>query len=121
MTTRRHFITTSAALAACSLPLLSACTPSTPAGAPSPTQGAAAKGAAGASPLPNFVAFTGGPKPDFHASDPRITDGYEHFPRSLFKSWSKEPPGTGGRVDVYIIAAYPPPTPFDQNPTWQAV
>ena len=38
-----------------------------------------------------------------------------------FKSWIAEPPGTGGRVDVLIAAYYPPPTPFEQNPTWHAV
>ena len=123
MSTRRQFLVASSAglLSALSLPLLSACAPSqSPAAAPT----AAVKpsgGVAGASPFPAYTPFAGGPKPDYHSSDPRITDGFEHFPKNPFKAWTREPPGAAGRVDVYIIAAYPPPTPFDQNPTWQAI
>src|SRR5919197_3017603 len=32
-----------------------------------------------------------------------------------------EAPGTGGTVKVMSIALFPPPTPMDQNPAWQAV
>ncbi len=124
MTTRRQFLaaSTAGALSALSVPLLSACTPTAPSPPAAATQPLKpASGAAATTLLPTYVAFTGGPKPDYHSADPRITDGYEHFPKTFFKSWNKEAPASGGRVDVYIIAAYPPPTPYDQNPTWQAV
>ena len=32
-----------------------------------------------------------------------------------------EPPGTGGNVKIMSIQLFPPPTPFAQNPAWQAV
>ena len=32
-----------------------------------------------------------------------------------------EPPGTGGTVNIMSIQLFPPPTPLDQNPAWQAV
>jgi putative aldouronate transport system substrate-binding protein len=80
-----------------------------------------APAARGTGPLPNFVPLTTGPRPDYRSSDPRVVDAYEHYPATPFQSWTGDPPGTGGRVDVLIAAYYPPPTPFEQNPTWQQV
>jgi hypothetical protein len=48
--------------------------------------------------LPTFVPFTGGPKPDYHRSDPQVVDAYEHYPRNPFKSWTKERPGSGSNI-----------------------
>ena len=40
---------------------------------------------------------------------------------SPIQSWTKAPPGTGSTVNVYAITYYPPPTPYEQNPTWHEV
>jgi putative aldouronate transport system substrate-binding protein len=60
-------------------------------------------------------------QPDYHSPDPRITDGYDRYPTSPVKSWTKEAPGAGGNVNVFIVAYYPASTPYAQNPTWQEV
>ena len=97
--------------------LLSGCTPPPrQTETPRPSSGASASGL-----LPTFVPFSGGPKPDYRSSDQRVLDAFEHYPQQPFKSWTKEPPGKGGPVDVGIAAYYPPPTPYDQNPTWHEV
>lgn len=95
--------------------LLSGCAPK-PVETPRPVSGTAVRG-----PLPSFIAFTGGPKPDYRSSDARVVDAFEHYPAKPFKSWTKEPPGRGGPVNVAIAAYYPPPTPYEQNSTWHAV
>jgi putative aldouronate transport system substrate-binding protein len=113
--------------------LIAACTPAAPAAAPTSAPAAAAKPVAGATPaaggtpvaaknaaLPSYIPLANVPKPDYHSSDPRVSDGYDNYPKP-YKSWSKEPPGTGSNVNVYAIAYYPPPTPFEQNPTWHEV
>jgi putative aldouronate transport system substrate-binding protein len=119
--------------------LIAACTPATPA---APTAGSAAKPVAttggapatGATPaaaaggtaaaknaaLPSYMPLAGGPKPDYHSSDPRVSDGFDNYPKP-YQSWTKAAPGTGSTVNVYAIAYYPPPTPYDQNPTWHEV
>src|SRR5216684_1281213 len=112
---RRGFIglTTGSAVAlmlqACSLP------------APSMPTPAAAGTAPAGGPLPTYIASSGGPKPDFHSADPRITDGFVRFPKDPMKSWSGGPPSNGGTLNVFIAAYYPPPTGRDQNATWKAV
>src|SRR5438876_205569 len=93
--------------------LVEAC--SAPAPAPKPTSAPAASGANG--PLPTYIAQTGGPKPDFHSSDSRITDGFVNFPKDPQKSWSGGAPGAGGTLNVLVPAYYPVPTPRDQNAT----
>jgi putative aldouronate transport system substrate-binding protein len=110
--------------------LVAACSPSAPAApASSPTSppAAGARPASGTTPsasktsaLPSYFPLANVPKPDYHSSDPRVSDGYDNYPKP-YKSWTKEPPGTGSNVNVYAIAYYPPPTPFEQNPTWHEV
>jgi putative aldouronate transport system substrate-binding protein len=109
--------------------LLEGCSPpgSSGAGAPSasgtPAPAAGAPSArtknAGALPayLPEQLPFTA----DYHSPDPRLTDGYDAFPKEPFTSWNKPAPGAGGKVDVFIVAYYPQPTGYDNNPTWQEI
>lgn len=111
---RRGFIA-AAAGGAIALPLLS-CTAAPK--APASSQDGGAQNAGGA--LPSYIAFTSGPKPDYRSSDSRVVDAFEHYP-TPFKSWTKEAPGTGSRVDVLIAAYYPTPTPYEQNPTWHEI
>src|SRR5262249_48242740 len=42
-------------------------------------------------------------------------------PRTPPRSWNKAAPGTGSTVNVFMVAYYPSPTPYDQNPTWKEV
>jgi putative aldouronate transport system substrate-binding protein len=70
--------------------------------------------------LPVYLAPSGGPRPDFHSPDPRITDGFVKYPPPV-KTWTGGPPGSGGTLNVFVPAYYPPPTPHDQNPTWKEV
>jgi putative aldouronate transport system substrate-binding protein len=93
--------------------LAAACAPSTPA---QPTPAASTTG----SPLPTYLPPAGGPKPDFHSADPRITDGFVNYPTPV-QSWTAPPPGSGGTFNAFVPAYYPPSTPRDQNPTWQQV
>ena len=60
-------------------------------------------------------------KPDYDAHDPRVTLGWDNYPKNPPKSWDKPAPGTGSTVNAFAVDYYPPPTPYDQNPTWQAV
>jgi putative aldouronate transport system substrate-binding protein len=100
--------------------LAAACTPGgTAVSRPTPAPTAAATGASG--PLPTYLASAGGPTPDFHSTDPRITDGFNAFPAQPPKSWTASPPGTAGSLNVFMAGYYPPPTPRDANPTWKAV
>jgi putative aldouronate transport system substrate-binding protein len=62
-----------------------------------------------------------GPKPDFPASGPGYDDGFNSFPKDTVKAMPGDPPGTGNTVKIMSIALFPPPTPLDQNPSWQAV
>src|SRR5215208_5208878 len=98
--------------------LLEACAP---ASAPAKPAGATPAAASGSGPLPTYMPPTGGPKPDFHSSDPRITDGFVNFPKQPAKSWSGGPPGAGGTLNVLMGGYYPPPTARDQNATWKAI
>src|SRR5205823_11926402 len=68
----------------------------------------------------SYLAPQGGPKPDFHSTDPRITDGFVNYPQPV-KSWTGGPPGSGGTLNVFMAGYYPPPTPKDQNNTWKEV
>jgi putative aldouronate transport system substrate-binding protein len=78
----------------------------------------AAKTAGG--PFPTFIPFTGGPKPDYHSDDARYDDGFDNYPANPFRAVN-EKPGAGSNVNVLIAQYFPPPTPFDQNPSWQEV
>jgi putative aldouronate transport system substrate-binding protein len=119
--TRRGFIRVSAAGA---LLLSAACAPSTApsSGSTKPTTaGAGAGGAAGkGSPYPTYMPVGTSLKPEYHTEDPRFDDGFENYPASPIKAVT-EKPGSGGTINVLNRAYFPPPTPFDQNPTWQEV
>jgi putative aldouronate transport system substrate-binding protein len=113
---RRGFIRLTATGAAAVL--LDACTPAAPGAKPT----AALVGSTPAGgPLPTYMAPSGGPKPDFHSADPRITDGFNNFPKDPVKSWSGGPPGSGGTLNVFMAGYYPAPTPRDSNATWKEV
>jgi len=60
-------------------------------------------------------------KPDYDAHDPRVTLGWDNYPKDPPTSWNKPAPGTGSNVMAFAVDYYPPPTPYDSNPTWQAV
>jgi putative aldouronate transport system substrate-binding protein len=93
---------------------------SAPATGATPAAASGGTPAAGNSVMPNYIPLANGPKPDYHSSDPRVSDGFDNYPKP-YQSWTKSPPGTGSTVNVYAIAYYPPPTPYDQNPTWHEV
>jgi putative aldouronate transport system substrate-binding protein len=89
--------------------------------APQPTiVGAVASGKNSAA-LPNYLPPNLLAKPDYDAHDPRVTLGWDNYPKNPPKSWNKPAPGTGSTVTAFAVDYYPPPTPYDQNPTWQAV
>ena len=116
---RRGFIRLAGLGAGMSL-LLQACAAPSP--TPQPTAAGSSTGAASAAgPLPTYLPPTGGPKPDFHSSDPRITDGFLGFPKEPVKSWTAGPPSSNGTLNVLVPAYYPVPTPRDSNPTWKAI
>jgi putative aldouronate transport system substrate-binding protein len=83
-----------------------------------PTPAAKSKNAAA---LPAYIPASLPTQPDYHSPDPRITDGYDRFPKNPVKSWNKPAPGAGGNVSVFIVAYYPEPTLYDNNPTWQEI
>jgi len=102
--------TASVALAACAGPLAPAAPTPTPSGA-----------ASSSSPLPTYLPAKLPAPPDFHSADPRITDGFVNYPKAPSKTWTAGPPGSGGTLNVFVPAYYPPPTPRDQNSTWKQV
>jgi putative aldouronate transport system substrate-binding protein len=136
---RRRFISVAAAgtlvgTAGASL-LLSACQPQAapPAGQSSASSGSSAPASsgtssgsnapaktAGADPFPKYAPVANAPKPDYQFDDPRFDVGFDNYPQNPFKSVT-EAPGRGGDVNVLVANYFPPPTPFEQNPTWQAV
>jgi putative aldouronate transport system substrate-binding protein len=71
--------------------------------------------------LPAYIPAQLPTTPDFHSPDPRITDGYDRFPKTPAKSWTKAPPGAGSTVNVFMVSYYPAPTPFEINPTWHEI
>jgi putative aldouronate transport system substrate-binding protein len=102
-----------------STPAAAAATSAAP--APAPTViGAAASGKNTAA-LPNYIPPNLLAKPDYDAHDPRVTLGWDNYPKSPPQSWTKPAPGTGSTVTAFAVDYYPPPTPYDSNPTWQAV
>jgi putative aldouronate transport system substrate-binding protein len=60
------------------------------------------------------------PKPDYANDDPRYDPGFDNYPPNPFKA-TQSPPGAGGTVNALMAAYYPPPTPYDLNPTWQEI
>jgi len=91
-----------------------------PTTAAKPAAAGQAASKAGGGPYPTFIPFSGGPKPDYHSDDPRFDDGFDNYPPNPFKAVN-ETPGTGKDVNVLIAQYFPPPTPYEQNATWQEV
>jgi putative aldouronate transport system substrate-binding protein len=87
--------------------------PSQPTSAPNPA-------AVGKDPYPSYIPFTGGPTPDYHDNNVLFADGFDNYPANPFKA-NQSPPGAGGVINILIAAYFPVPTPYDQNPTWQAI
>ena len=71
--------------------------------------------------LPSYIPFTGGPKPDIPAANPNLSDGFFNYPAKPFTANPGPPPGKGSTISTYVGAYYPPGTPMDSNPAWQAV
>ncbi|MBV9595222.1 MAG: hypothetical protein JOZ87_00050 [Chloroflexi bacterium] len=116
MITRRTFVQLAGSAA---LPVvMGACALPRPAPSGTPTAATTSKAAAA---LPTYIPAPQLTQPDYHSSDPRITDGYDSYPKNPPKSWNKAAPGAGSTVNVFMVAYYPQPTPYDQNPTWHAV
>ncbi|MBV9577738.1 MAG: hypothetical protein JO057_04010 [Chloroflexi bacterium] len=82
--------------------------------------GAAASGKDSAA-LPSYIAPNLLAKPDYDAHDPRVTLAWDNYPKTPPTSWDKPAPGTGSTVTAFAVDYYPPPTPYQDNPTWQAV
>jgi putative aldouronate transport system substrate-binding protein len=104
-------------------PMTPAAAPTTSAAATAPPAtviGAAASGKNSAA-LPNYMPANLLAKPDYDAHDQRVTLGWDNYPKDPPKSWDKPAPGTGSTVNAFAVDYYPPPTAYDQNPTWQAV
>jgi len=121
---RRHFLRLTAG-GALTLSLAAACVPTAPsAPSTSPTRPAAAgpTTTAGANAVyPAYRPLANALKPDLPADGPQYDDGFNSYPATPAKAMSSEAPGTGGTIKAMSIALFPPPTPMDQNPAWQAV
>ena len=110
------------AAAATTAPAAAATTaPAAAAAAPAPTVVGAAATGKNSSALPNYIPANLAAKPDYDAHDPRVTLAWDNYPKNPPTSWNKPAPGTGSRVTAFAVDYYPPPTPYDSNPTWQAV
>jgi putative aldouronate transport system substrate-binding protein len=88
---------------------------------PAPTVVGATANRKNSAALPNYIAPNLAAKPDYDAHDPRVTLAWDNFPKTPPQSWNKPAPGTGGQVTAFAVDYYPPPTPYPDNPTWQAV
>src|SRR5579864_4951041 len=119
---RRNFLAGSLATAV-GLPLLNACAPSAPGGSNSASSGGqqlAGAQSAAKSLFPTYIPVKNGPKPDYHDDNPLYSDGFENYPKNPQKV-NDAAPGAGSSINVLTAAYFPPPTPREQNPTWQAV
>ncbi|HEV7665546.1 MAG TPA: extracellular solute-binding protein [Chloroflexota bacterium] len=120
---RRRFLRIAGGVAGGTLamPLLAACVP--PAPAVAPTRPAAAlptsMGAANAV-YPSYKPYTSGPKPDYPAASSMYDDAFSSYPANPARAFP-DAPGSGSTINIMSIQLFPPPTPLDQNPAWQAV
>ncbi|HEX8968444.1 MAG TPA: extracellular solute-binding protein [Chloroflexota bacterium] len=117
--TRRDVVRLTAASA---LVVTAACSPAAPpsAGRGSGTAAAGGSSTSRANPFPTYMPVVNGPRPDFHLDDPRFDDGFNSYPSNPIKAVA-ETPGAGSTINILNRAYFPPPTPYDQNPTWQEV
>ncbi len=70
--------------------------------------------------MPSYLAFPNKPKPDYPSSGDPYLDGYDNFPSNPTKSISGGV-GSASTVTAMTIGLFPPPTPFENNPAWQAI
>jgi putative aldouronate transport system substrate-binding protein len=119
---RRRFLRFAGGIAGTTVvPLLAACVPASPVASPTRLAGVAPTSiAAGTAIYPTYVPISSGPKPDYAAAGPEYSDGFDTYPANPAKAVAQAP-GTGGTVNIMSIQLFPPPTPLDQNPAWQAV
>jgi putative aldouronate transport system substrate-binding protein len=99
-------------------------TPATTSGTPATTSGTPGAGGTvrAASLLPTYAPAPNSPKPDFASTGLQYQDGYSYYPKNPIKSWTREPPGLGGKVQSFDShGSQVPPTVVDQNPAWQEV
>ena len=117
---RRRSFLAGALAAGIGLPLLNACAaPSAPAASSGGQQSAGAQGAA-KSLFPTYIPVTNGPKPDYHDDNPLFSDAFNNYPQNPQKV-NDSAPGAGSTINVLTAAYFPPPTPREQNATWQTV
>jgi putative aldouronate transport system substrate-binding protein len=102
------------ATAAPAATLAPAAKPTAPPAAPTPT-------ATKASVLPSYIPLSSKPKADYPSKGELYEDGYIKYPASPARATPAEPPGRGSTVTAFVNGLYPPPTPLEQNPAWQAI
>ncbi len=119
---RRQFIErTGLAVGALVTPaLLEACAPAAAPSSSASSSGAAAKPAGSGNPMPTYVPFPNKPTPDYPSSGDPYLDGYDNFPKNPQKAINGEV-GSGSTVTAMTIGLFPPPTPYENNPAWQAI
>jgi putative aldouronate transport system substrate-binding protein len=111
---------TTSAVVTASTPAAAAAT-APPAAKPAATVIGATANRKNSAALPNYIAPNLAAKPDYDAHDPRVTLAWDNYPKTPPQSWTKPAPGSGGPVTAFAVDYYPPPTPYPDNPTWQAV
>jgi putative aldouronate transport system substrate-binding protein len=122
---RRDFIYRAGlAVGALGIPaLLEACAPAAPSGSTSASSGAGAGAPTAAKAggvFPAYIPFPNKPTPDYPSQGDPYMDGYENFPKNPAKALSGEV-GAGSTVTAMTIGLFPPPTPYENNPAWQAI
>src|SRR5438045_5371500 len=100
---------------AAAAPTSPAAAPTSAAAAPPPTVIGAAASSKNSQALPNYIPANLAAKPDYDAHDPRVTLGWDNFPKNPPTSWTKPAPGTGSTVNAFAVDYYPPPVPYEQN------
>jgi putative aldouronate transport system substrate-binding protein len=109
------------AVGAVGLPLLlQACAPATRLPASTSAGGPPAGTAKTGSGLPTYIPFPNKPKPDYPSPGDPYMDGYDNYPKSPAKVLTGEV-GAGSTVTAMTIGLFPPPTPYENNPAWQAI
>src|SRR6478609_4136873 len=102
--------------------LLEACRPATtpaPTSSGTPAATGAGERAAAAGAMPTFVPFPNKPTPEYPSSGEPYLDGYDNFPKNPVRALSGDV-GLGSTVTAMTIGLFPPPTPYENNPAWQA-
>jgi putative aldouronate transport system substrate-binding protein len=118
---RRRFLQVSG-VASVAASLGAACAPGSPVGGGAPRPAATSGTSTSVDAVyPSYLPATSGPKPDLPADGPLYEDAFNAYPANPVKAVPAEPPGSGGTVKIMSIQLFPPPSPLEQNPAWQAV